>query len=106
MDDNERIVPDGSAEQEREGKGSEVDLPSATIIGANITGINAGTGTGGIVAPAASAAAAEAADEGVGPLNLDVLGRSAAAAEGEQGDAPNHDVSARQRELEADESNG
>ena len=81
---------------------TDVDQTSTTIIGANLTGLNAAPFPGGVVGPAAGIASDEAADDGVGPLNLDALGQGGigSGATGDQG------VSADQRELEADELNG
>jgi hypothetical protein len=70
-----------------------VDLPSATIIGTNLMGINAAPFPGGIAADAAELAATEATDEN-DPLQKGQKGT------GDEG------VSTAQSELEADELDG
>ena len=84
--------------------GSEVDLPSTTIIGTNIAGANTAPYPGGIVAPAAelSGEEAEAEAEGVGTLNLDALDHFGA----ERSGSGDEGVSANQSETEAGEMNG
>jgi hypothetical protein len=75
---------------------------SPPIIGSNIAGVNTAPFPGGIAAPAAELGAEEAADEDLGPMDLDALQQfgSAGRETGDQG------VSAKQREMEADELNG
>ena len=59
MDDNRAATTDDDDLNEAD----SVDLPSATIIGANINSINTGTFPGAVVAPAAETAARESEDE-------------------------------------------
>jgi hypothetical protein len=99
MDSNDRVEPREDANPEDDAP--ETDTASATLVGANILGINAGTFPGGIAGPAAEIAAAESADETDPALrqsDLTDLGNPNRVT-GDQG------VSARQRELEADELN-
>ena len=112
MDSNESVEPRDDADQANQanqadqGKtaddGTAVDLPSATIIGANILANNTAPFPGGVAAPAAEIAAEEAADEGVGPLDLDALEKFGSKGKESAGEG----VSTDQSELEADEPNG
>jgi hypothetical protein len=104
MDSNDLVEPRDNADQaDQADAGTEVDLPSATIIGANIAGVNTAPFPGGIVAPAADLAAEEAAAEtDLGALDLDALEQfgSKPSKTGDEG------VSPEQSELEAGELNG
>ncbi|MFL5735426.1 MAG: hypothetical protein ACJ78Q_19880 [Chloroflexia bacterium] len=87
--------------------GTNADLPSSTIIGANITGANTATYPGGVVAPAAELAGEEADAEGdLGALNLDALDRLGNKPESQNVQGSDAGVSSDQSELEADELNG
>ncbi len=101
MDD--QINANGNAdERDQHDQSPQVDLPSATIIGTNLTGINAGTFPGAIVAPAAQLAAEEAEAQESDQVDLDKLSQFGSARR-ETGD---DGVSPAQRELEADKMNG
>lgn len=98
MDEERRAKLDEEGDDEQ----AEADLPASTLIGANITGANAGTYPGGVVAPAAEAAEVEEkeedAGEGLGDMNFDALAQFTPGSD--------QDVSTQQREAEADELNG
>jgi hypothetical protein len=99
MDRNDRVEPREDAIFKDDTP--EADTASATLVGTNILGINAGSFPGGIVGPAAEIAAEESADETDPALqgsDLTDLGDPNRVT-GDQG------VSAKQRELEADELN-
>src|SRR5689334_22404885 len=99
MDSNDQVEPREDAH--REDDTPEADTASATLVGTNILGINAGTFPGGIVGPAAEIAAGESVDEtdpALGQSDLTDLGDPNRVT-GDEG------VSAKQRELEADELN-
>jgi hypothetical protein len=99
MDSNDRMAPPEDANPEDDT--SQADTASTTLVGANILGINAGTFPGGIAGPAAEIAAGESADETDPALRQsDLTGMdSPNRVTGDQG------VSAKQREVEADELN-
>ncbi len=75
------------------------DLPAATLIGANIAGINAGPWEGAIAAPAANAAEEEIEqakgaseeeeeEEDLGPIDVDALAQFAS----DEEKSPNQDM--------------
>ena len=103
MDTNDQDEPRDDAELAKQGDDRlAADPVAATIIGANISGVNTAPFPGGIAAPAAELGAEEAADEDLAPMDLDALEQfgSARRETGDEG------VSAKQRELEAGELNG
>jgi hypothetical protein len=103
MDTNDRDEPREDADLANQGDDRlAADPASTTIIGTNIAGANTAPFPGGIAAPAAELASEEAADDDVGPMDLDALEQfgSNRRETGDQG------VSAKQRELEAGELNG
>jgi hypothetical protein len=84
MDEERRVELDEHGDDEK----AEADLPSSTLIGANIAGNNAGLYPGGVVAPASDTAEVEEVEEveeaeatrkeeeegdDLGPLNFDAL---------------------------------
>jgi len=59
MDEEDR----SESSEDRDNEQLNEDLPASTLIGANITGANAGTYVGGVVGPASEVAEDEAARE-------------------------------------------
>ena len=107
MDSNDQMEPrdnaDDADQADEADAGTKVDLPSATIIGANLTAANTAPFPGGIVAPAADLAAEEAgAETDLGPMDLDALEQFGS----KRGQTGDEGVSSEQSELEADELNG
>ena len=100
MDSNDRMKPLEDADPEDDTP--TTDTASSTLVGTNILGINAGTFPGGIIGPAAEIAAQESVDETDPALRQsDLTGLG-----GPNRETGDEGVSAKQRELEADELNG
>jgi hypothetical protein len=103
MDTNDRDkMRDDAGPANQDDERLRADPASASIIGANIIANNTAPYPGGVAAPAAELAAAEAAAEETGTIDFDALEKFGSAHR-EGGD---ESVSAAQKELEADELNG
>ena len=102
MNSDEQLNRRNDADQVDGGDEGGADLPSSTIIGTNVVGLNTSPYPGGIVAPAAELAAEDARDKGGDSAETDTLGQLGS----EYRQTGDEGVSAGQGELEAGELNG